>query len=35
VIREARNRGGYNGPSTLTFTLSPDGGGIDRMAMAD
>ena len=27
--------GGYNGPSTLTFTLSPDGGGIDRMAMAD
>lgn len=27
--------GGYNGPSTLTFTLSPDGEGIDRMAMTD
>jgi hypothetical protein len=27
--------GGYNGPSTLTFTLSPDGGGIERMAMTD
>ena len=27
--------GGYHGPSTLTFTLSPDGGGIGRMAMTD
>jgi hypothetical protein len=27
--------GGYNGPSTLTFTLSPDGEGIERMAMTD
>ncbi|MFC1441914.1 nuclear transport factor 2 family protein [Streptacidiphilus sp. N1-10] len=27
--------GGYNGPSTLTFTLSPGGEGIDRMAMTD
>ena len=27
--------GGYNGPSTFTFTLSPDGEGIDWMAMTD
>ncbi|WP_042398360.1 nuclear transport factor 2 family protein [Streptacidiphilus carbonis] len=27
--------GGYNGPSTLAFTLSPDGEHIDRMVMAD